>query len=127
MQLEHVNMTVSDLDRSISFYCAVFGARVRWRGQTTSGTKAAHVGDDKCYLAMFESAGKGPAVDDYESVGLNHFGFVVDDLDLARQRLAEQGAEPHQEADYEPGKRLYFHDPDGIEVELVQYEPSVVG
>ena len=32
MFLEHVNMTVADLDRSITFYQEVLGLRVRWRG-----------------------------------------------------------------------------------------------
>ena len=64
----------------------------------------------------------GRADSDYDRVGLNHFGFVVDDLDESKKRLLALGASPHSEADYEPGRRLYFLDPDGIEVELVQYE-----
>jgi len=43
------------------------------------------------------------------------------DLDLARARLTAAGVQPHLEQSYEPGHRLYFFDPDGIEVELVQY------
>jgi catechol 2,3-dioxygenase-like lactoylglutathione lyase family enzyme len=53
---------------------------------------------------------------------LNHFGWVVDDLDAARQRLAVLNVRPHYEANYEPGRRLYFYDPDGLEVELVEYD-----
>jgi catechol 2,3-dioxygenase-like lactoylglutathione lyase family enzyme len=70
---------------------------------------------------MFEGEG-GPAPSDYSRVGINHFGFVVDDLDEMRRRLGAAGIQPHHEADYEPGRRLYFLDPDGIEVELVEYE-----
>ena len=124
MFLEHVNLTVSDLKRSIDLYSDLLGMRVRWQGTTTNGSPAAHVGDDHCYLALFQSSPEladRPAVD-YSAVGLNHFGFVVDDLDAARARLADHGLSAHQEQDYEPGRRLYFFDPDGIEVELVQYE-----
>ena len=122
MFLEHVNLTVSDLDRSIDFYCNLLGLRVRWRREAGEDCAAAHVGDDRYYLALFEALpGSGPPPVDYETVGLNHFGFVVDDLDAARERLVSLGVTPHSEADYEPGRRLYFFDPDGIEVELVKY------
>ena len=53
--------------------------------------------------------------------GLNHVGIVVDDLDTAEQRVSAAGYEPHSHADYEPGRRFYFHDDDGIEFEVVSY------
>ncbi len=126
MYLEHVNLTVASVERSVDFYCRMFGFHVRWRGKTSDGQEAAHVGDERCYLALFEAVKPGRADADYDAVGLNHFGFVVDSLDAAKRRLRELGVEPHHEADYEPGQRLYFMDPDGIEVELVQYEAAVV-
>ncbi len=128
MFLEHVNLTVSDLQRSIDLYSDLLGLHVRWQGTTSDGQPAAHVGDDRCYLALFQSSPElaaRPKVD-YNAVGLNHFGFVVDDLDAARSRLTNHGLTPHHEQDYEPGRRLYFYDPDGIEVELVQYESAAV-
>jgi len=122
MLLEHVNLTVADLRRSISFYQNVLGLRIRWRGLTSDGQPAAHVGDDRCYLALFQAVPPAdPAETDYSKVGFNHLGFVVDDLDAVRTRLEQEGVAPHHEADYEPGVRLYFMDHDGVEVELVQY------
>ena len=124
MFLEHVNLTVSDLDRSIDFYGRLLGLKVRWRRDATDDNPAAaHVGDDRNYLAFFQatrSAGERPPLD-YGAVGLNHFGFVVDDLNATRARLMDLGITPHGEADYDPGRRLYFFDPDGIEVELIEY------
>jgi catechol 2,3-dioxygenase-like lactoylglutathione lyase family enzyme len=126
MHLEHVNLTVADLDRSIDFYCRLLGFRVRWRRDGGEDRPAAHIGDDRVYLALFEAppSRNGRAPLDYDAVGLNHFGFVVDDLAAMKQRLAELGVAPKSEADYEPGRRLYFLDPDGIEVELVEYDPE---
>ena len=124
MFLEHVNATVADVDLSVAFYQALLGLRVRWRGQTADGNEAAHVGDDRCYLALFQadrSHRPGRAESDYAAVGLNHFGFVVDDLAATKERLVKLGIQPHHEPDYEPGRRLYFLDPDGIEAELVEY------
>jgi catechol 2,3-dioxygenase-like lactoylglutathione lyase family enzyme len=122
MFLEHVNLSVSDLERSIAFYSRLLDLEVRWRGTTTDGLPAAHIGDQRSYLALFGGASGERAPNDYDVLGINHIGFVVEDLDAARQRLRALGADPHFEADYEPGQRLYFFDPDGIEVELVHYD-----
>ena len=122
MFLEHVNLTVSNLEQSVEFYSKLFDFRVRWEGTIESGQPAAHIGDDRCYLALFQATEKGHANQDYGAVGLNHFGLVVDNLNESRQRLSQLGITPTTEADYEPGRRLYFLDPDGIEVELVEYD-----
>ncbi len=122
MRLEHVNLTVADVDRSVAFYGELLGMTLRWRGHTADGREAAHVGDDDSYLAFFAAKQTARAINDYLVVGLNHFGFVVDSLATAKERLVALGIEPHSEQDYEPGRRLYFFDPDGIEVELVEYQ-----
>jgi len=100
----------------------LFGFDVRWRGKTSRGTDAAHVGTDRHYIALFGADQAGRCRQDYAEVGINHFGFVVEDLEAAKSRLKALGVEPHSEQDYEPGRRLYFVDPDGIEVELVEYD-----
>ena len=121
MTLEHVNLTVGDLDRSIAFYCDLLDLQLRWKGPIDGERLGAHVGDDHCYLALFQAGADGTVDLDYLRPGMNHFGFVVDDLDDARRRLEQLGASVHREADYEPGRRIYFLDPDGHEVELVEY------
>jgi catechol 2,3-dioxygenase-like lactoylglutathione lyase family enzyme len=121
MRLEHVNLTVRDLDRSIAFYSDLLDLHVRWKGPISDDRLGAHVGDDNCYLALFQATSPGDVEYDYSKPGLNHFGFVVDDLDAARARLEQLGTPITMEADYEPGRRLYFFDPDGHEVELVAY------
>lgn len=120
MQLEHVNLTVADVERSVAFYRRLLGAEVRWRGTTTNGRPAVHIGGAHWYLALFEGE-PSPVPIDYDRVGYNHFGVVVDDLDTARRTLAELGIHIHHEPEYDPGRRVYFMDPDGFEVELVEY------
>ena len=56
MKLEHVNMTVRDLDRSVDFYCSLLGGRIRWRGQNSVGRAAVHVGTESSYLALFQAS-----------------------------------------------------------------------
>jgi len=122
LRIEHVNLTVSDLQRSIDFYCGLFDFRVRWRSEEGAKAGEAHVGNDTMYLALFQAPQPGAAEANYDRVGLNHFGILVDQLKKYRQKLVRMGIEPHYEPDYAPGRRLYFYDPDGVEVELVEYD-----
>ena len=46
---------------------------------------------------------------------------VVDDLDATEARILAAGIETFSHADYEPGRRFYFNDADGIEFEVVSY------
>ena len=52
---------------------------------------------------------------------LNHVGVQVDDLDTIEMRVKAVGLVPFSHGDYEPGRRFYFLDPDGIEYEVVSY------
>jgi predicted enzyme related to lactoylglutathione lyase len=46
---------------------------------------------------------------------------VVDDLDAVEAKVNAMGFTAHSHADYAPGRRFYFHDMDGIEIEVVSY------
>ena len=126
MRLEHANLTVTDLERSIDFYRRALGFEVRWRGEiynTSRTAPAAHVGPAGAdfYFSLFEGEEGGRAPFSYAPPGINHFGIVVDDLDETRKQIEAAGAKIHTAYDYDPGRRIYFFDPDGIEIEVVQY------
>lgn len=55
---------------------------------------------------------------------LNHIGIEVDDLDATEERVTAAGLKPFGHADYAPGRRFYFLDPDGVEFEVVSYANS---
>ncbi|MCA0870950.1 VOC family protein [Seohaeicola saemankumensis] len=122
--LEHTNLTVSDPDATAAWMCDLFGWHIRWAGAAISGGRTVHVGTDDRYLALYtpKSAAQ-PGTSSYDIIGgLNHVGLVVDDIDLAETRVKAAGFEPINHADYEPGRRFYFLDHDGIEFELVAYD-----
>ena len=52
---------------------------------------------------------------------LNHVGIEVDDLDATEARVVAAGLKPFGHDPYDPGRRFYFLDPDGIEYEVVTY------
>lgn len=117
--LEHVNITVSDIDRSAALLAQLMGWRIRWRGPSQLGGETIHVGGDDDYIAVYT---RGTVPRPFaKGVPLNHVGLVVDDLDAAEAVVTAAGLEPFNHADYEPGRRFYFFDWDGIEFEIVSY------
>lgn len=123
--LEHVNMTVTDPEATAAMLGRLFGWGVRWQGAAKNGGHTVHVGTDAQYLALFSGSAGAALVPNHDSYslrgGLNHVALVVDDLDAAEARVRAEGLTAHSHADYEPGRRFYFHDTDGIEYEVVSY------
>ena len=118
--LEHANITVSDPDRLSTLLQQLCGWHERWRGPSQLGGWTIHVGNDRDYLAVYTH--DSPVPRSSKGQPLNHIGLVVADLDAAEAIVIAAGLVPFNHADYEPGRRFYFFDWDGIEFELVSYE-----
>ncbi|MFT6168109.1 MAG: catechol 2,3-dioxygenase-like lactoylglutathione lyase family enzyme [Celeribacter sp.] len=124
VRLEHANITVTNLDDTTQWLKAVFDWDLRWKGPSIYDGVSAHVGGKDSYLALYQPSTmpqKGP-VSYNTRAGLNHVAVVVDDLDAIEARLKTEGFTPRSHADYEPGRRFYFEDENGIEFEVVQYD-----
>ena len=121
-RIEHVNLTVRDADRAAALMERLFGWAVRWQGPAQNGGRTVHVGSEAQYLAFYTGRGV-PYPDDQFAKGrpLNHVAIEVDDLDAVEAKLVDAGLTPFSHGDYEPGRRFYFFDPDGIEFEVVSY------
>jgi catechol 2,3-dioxygenase-like lactoylglutathione lyase family enzyme len=122
--LEHANLTVSDPLATATWMEAVFGWHIRWQGPAKGDGFTVHIGEEATYLALFRP--KEPLHDTgqptYETRGaLNHVGVTVPDLDATEKRVLAEGFETYFHADYEPGRRFYFRDRDGIEFEVASY------
>jgi catechol 2,3-dioxygenase-like lactoylglutathione lyase family enzyme len=118
-QIEHANLTVTDPERSAALFEQLLGWRERWRGPAQMGGWTIHVGTETEYLALYTD---GEAEGGYaKGSPLNHVGFQVDDLGAAERVVKQAGLEPFSHGDYEPGRRFYFFDWDGIEFEVVSY------
>ena len=118
-RLEHANITVSDPDRSAALFEKLCGWHERWRGPSQLGGWTIHVGTPEAYLAIYTNKGRGGPF--AKGAPLNHIGIEVDDLDAAEAVVVAHGLVPFNHADYEPGRRFYFFDWDGIEFEVVSY------
>jgi catechol 2,3-dioxygenase-like lactoylglutathione lyase family enzyme len=121
-RIEHVNVTVTDPERAAKLLAALFGWHVRWRGAARDGGHTIHVGSDDHYIALYTGGNVTYSADDFaKGRPLNHIGVEVDDLDATEGRVVAAGLKPFSHGDYEPGRRFYFLDPDGIEYEVVSY------
>ena len=121
--LEHANITVTDVHKTARWMADVFGWRVRWEGASIHGGYSLHIGGKDSYLALYTPLQiNSDAGDTYTTrAGLNHLAVTVDDLDATEERVKAAGFETNSHADYEPGRRFYFDDNDGIEFEIVSY------
>ncbi|AWB65873.1 glyoxalase [Saccharobesus litoralis] len=126
MHLEHLNLVVQDLDSTLAFYQAAFP---QWhvRGQGTQkwyGTERRwlHFGDDFQYLTFCDNGTGENRNLQTNTIGLSHFAYVTQNLDATVTRLAAAGflhSKDGNNTQYR--KNIYFNDPNGFEVEFVEY------
>lgn len=122
--LEHINVTVADAGATAEKLCSLFDWHVRWEGDAIYGGRSVHVGTDFSYLALYQPPLSPMQVKStYEAnLGLNHVAVVVNDLEETERRVLDAGYKTHSHANYEPGQRFYFHDEQGLEIEVVMYD-----
>lgn len=117
--LEHVNVTTTSARDTADAFVKIFGWHIRWEGPAKLGGHSIHVGADGTYVALYtppealaEAAGVGQP---------NHVGVCVGDLDATETKVRAAGYQPYAHADYEPGRRFYFRERGGVEIEVVSY------
>jgi len=146
----HFSFTVSDLDRSIAFYCGLLGMKLIGTqvhdqpytsvqvGFPNAVLKAARLTIDGIpptrsghLLELIEYVNpRGEPTDTTTNrPGSAHLAFQVDDLPALYARLKSQGVRFKSEpvaivaGPNQGGYTIYFYDPDGITLELVQPRP----
>lgn len=120
--LEHVYLTVTDLDRTLAYYRAFFPEWVvRWEGKS-SGGRWVHFGPpgdgQPGYLSLAEDP-RAAAIQPYTTAGAQHVGFAHPDVNALVDGVRAT-AQPSDVVDDGAYRRAYFDDPDGIEIEFVQ-------
>ena len=124
-KLEHANVSVRDVEGTIRFLQTAFpDFRIRGEGRSPIGARWVHVGNDDAYLALNEAIDDAPEpwVPYAGKPGLNHLGFVVDDVSSLRDRLRAAGYRDTTVPNGHPARtRVYFNDVDGSDWEFVEY------
>jgi lactoylglutathione lyase len=147
-RLSHFGLCVSDLERSLHFYCDGLGFE---KGGTYPeiGTPenrafgALGLPDDAVIDWISQFVIKGPlnlelfgyrsprpygsASASRAQIGFTHLGFYVDDLEEAATRLESCGGKVLTRSRFSMGvEGLFVADPDGVQIELLEGEPEHV-
>ncbi len=148
MLVNHVGISVTNVEKSIEFYRDALGLTV-FQDRMLSGPdvdEQCNVKDGKFrFVLLVDGAGNGvelwswenpkpqvkpPEHNQLNSVGIIEICFIVDDLDVAEKRLNDKGYSFRDRLwvvgkgkDWFSGyyaKVRYVLDPDGVQVEIVQ-------
>ena len=141
--VDHVSLTVDDLDRSVGFYCGLLGLTLHDRGrlepeliEQMTGMPNAQVdyadvdlGSRILELLNHRTAGvRRPIASRQERPGSVHIGLRVDDAAAVHGRLAAAGFAPLSPPRTLPDDGsgwsgsivFYVRDPDGVMLEIVE-------
>jgi catechol 2,3-dioxygenase len=125
VDIGHVHLKVSDIDRALDFWCGVIGFELqqRWGDQAafvSAGGYHHHLG-----LNTWESKGGSPPP--RGTTGLYHVAVRFPDrrnLGAALKRVLEAGVPLQGASDHGVSEAIYLADPDGNGVELYRDRPK---
>lgn len=123
-RFEHLNLSCQDIENSQQFYQTLFPDWfVRAEGEW-QGDRWMHLGNQQFYLALNHRPEQTRDHHAYEGIGINHIGIVIDNGEKMQTHLAANGIEYYTMSAPETKHRIYVNDPDGNEIELVEYQES---
>ena len=113
--IDHVNLQVSNLEKSIEFWKELLGFDVL---ETIPEQKGAIIGTKAAMLALYEKENLGRI----KKHGFSHVSFHISNFDDAVQLCEEKGITILYEGvvRWPYSQSLYIKDPDGYEIELSQ-------
>lgn len=148
--IDHLNIVVTDMERSLRFYCGPLGFAKTKEAQLCGEWIERIVGlkGVQAHAVFIEPPGGGPRIEllRYEApagvasaqnsrantIGLRHFALGVSDIAAMVAKLRATGVEVFSEpvrvpagvVEFAAGARktlVYFLDPDGVIIELAEY------
>jgi catechol 2,3-dioxygenase-like lactoylglutathione lyase family enzyme len=127
LSVDHVDLTVGDLERSTAFYAKVLGAlgfrRIAHESYVAWGNAHMNIGLRAC------AADERPTGFDRRRIGFHHLALKARsraDVDRFHAFLVREGVTvldpPAEYPQYGPGYyAVFFADPDGMKLELVHF------
>ena len=120
--LDHVALSVRDVERSADWYVDVLGFQRRYQGMWNG--VPVFVARGKTAIALFpQRSARANPPPPRESGGILHLALRADrkNFAAAQRELESRGIAFHF-TDHEISHSIYFRDPDGIELEITTYD-----
>ena len=125
-RIDHVALAVTDVRRSVAWYQEVLGLeRVH---EKAWGDLPAVLEVGGTAVAFFPVHGSPPKpVPGRDVLAMRHLAFRVDSRNFktAQRELTERGLQLEFQ-DHGIAHSIYFHDPDGHEIEITTYDPAAL-
>ncbi len=112
---DHIHLYTADPDTTANWYETMFGATVRRTMVDGKARVDMNVGGTEIFLLQVKDVAAGKN-------SLDHFGFIVADVDAAIAELRAKGAKVTMEPNtIRPGTRISFvESPEGVRIEVLQ-------
>lgn len=148
--IDHLNIVVSDLERSVGFYTELLGFKkinsAHLEGEWIESIVGirdvvadvvfivAPAGEPRIELLCYKSpTGESIRANSLaNTIGLRHIALRVDDIQASAKKLKEVGVKllsdpitvPTSVVTHDSGHKMlcYFHDPDGVLLEITEYK-----
>ena len=129
--IDHLDLVVTDLDRSLRFYVELLRPLGYIRTaeiEGEQGERVVYVGRPVGFGSVSVREAKGGQPYDRYNVGVHHVAFSAPSRGVIDERAEWLRANGHEiesgpeEYDYRPGYyAVFFYDPDGIKLEIVHW------
>lgn len=127
-RIDHTTITVSDLQVSIAFYTGLLGFVANHEMHIPdSGLHIVFLRLGNTVLELFDTGRTGTVVvsETNDDIGYKHICLEVDSVDREYSRLSAAGVRFTSNPHTVQGVRVAFlKDPDGMDVELLEYLPE---
>ena len=111
--IHHCSIVVTDMDRARRFYRDVLGLKeIERPANFTNPVVWFEVGDEQVHLIPSERP---------DTQSPRHFALHVEDARAAREHLRSHGIEVHETVPIAGADRFFILDPDGNQIELIQW------
>jgi catechol 2,3-dioxygenase-like lactoylglutathione lyase family enzyme len=122
--IDHVALSVSDLEGSAQWYIDVLGFEQRHKGMWDG--VPVFIGKGTTALALFpRKSSEGPAAASRGGTGMLHLAFRASRAGFLHAQVELKGRGiPFEFTDHEISQSIYFNDPDGHNLEITTYELS---